>query len=140
MRTPKKTEQEIQDLIGAWARLAAEETFADYNLNQFKAVVGPSLMARAKLEEIRLDFEHWLIERMKADEVSVEEYLRVINGIRCHAKHGNNSAILRACGYVLEMERNSGLTRGESLEEPAPPRAPGAPPPDPAAGELPNAA
>ena len=120
MQTIKQTEQELQDLTGAWARLAAEDTFADHTLTSFKAAVQPSLDARARLAELRLDFERWLTERMKADEASIHEYRRVIAGIRCHTKHGNNSAMLRACGYVLEMERDSGLVRRETLEEPAP--------------------
>ncbi len=118
MKSPNETEQELLNLTGAWARLAPETTFADHTLNSFKAAVEPSLAARARLAELRLDFERWLIERIQADEESLHQYQRVIAGIRCHAQHGNNSAMLRACGYVLEMERDSGLARRETLEEP----------------------
>ncbi len=39
--------------------------------------------------------------RKEADIESMDEYQRLI---RCHPDHGNNFPILRACGYVMDME------------------------------------
>jgi hypothetical protein len=51
------------------------------------------------------------MERKEADIESMDEYQRLIHGIRCHPDHGNNSPILRACGYVMDMEKERGLVR-----------------------------
>jgi hypothetical protein len=113
---PKKYETKLNNLIDAWGRIDPEAVFAGFTLEAFKEKVQASFSARAMLKEIRLDFSKWVMDRSEADEVSMDEYFRTIHGIRCHVDHGNNSAILRACGYVTEMERDSGLTRAANNE------------------------
>jgi len=113
---PKKTEQKLNQLIDAWKRLDPTAEFAGYTVEAFEAQVDSSFASRAKLKEIRLDFAKWVMSRKESDEESMQEHNRVIHGIRSHAGHGNNSPILRACGYVMEMERDSGLVRPANTE------------------------
>ncbi len=128
MRSPSELGTSLEALIAAWERLAPEDTFAGLTLAEFKAVVQPSFAARARLDEIRIDSHQWLIRRALADEVSGGKYQQVVLGIRCHAVHGNNSAVLRAAGYVTDLERASGLSRTEGVDLS---ELPDAPPPSP---------
>ncbi len=78
--------------------------FSEFTNETFGTKVAPSFATREKLKEIRLDFAKWLMGRKEVDIESMDEYQRLIHGIRCHPDHGNNFPILRACGYVMDME------------------------------------
>lgn len=116
MKNPKKTERKLNNVIDAWKRLDPEAEFAGFTNEAFATKVDPSFATRLQLKEIRLDFAKWLMSRKEADTESMVEYYRLIHGIRCHPDHGGNSPILRACGYVMEMEKESGLVRPSSEE------------------------
>ena len=118
MRSPNELEQSLKDLLAAWERLAPADSFAGLTHAEFKAAVQASFSARTRLQELRLDFHQWLLQRELADVVSSERYQQVVLGIRCHPGQGNNSSVLRAVGYVTELERASGLGRTEDPETP----------------------
>ena len=120
MRSPSEMEQDLKELIAAWERLSPGDTYAGLTLADFKAAVQESFTTRAHLAELRLDFHQWLLRRALADEVSSGKYQQVILGIRCHPTQGNNSPMLRATGYIIELERASGLSRGEGPAEALP--------------------
>ena len=113
---PRRTEQKLNNAIDACKRLNPEAVFAGFTNEAFATKVAPSFATRAKLKEIRLDFAKWLMSRKGADIESMYEYQRLIHGIRCHPDHGNNSPILHACGYVMELKQETGLVRPSNTE------------------------
>ena len=111
MNGPKQTADDLGTLTDAWNRLAPNDQFAGLTLDQFKTAVQPALDARNQLAQIELDYNHQLVTRMAADDANNSLYKRVVYGIRSHPSYGDNSGLIRALGYVTDMERASGLTR-----------------------------
>ncbi len=116
-KSKKEMQESLLTAMAAWEQLAATDEFAGYTLVQFKAVVEPALEARRRLDELALEFNRWLVAREKADDQAWAEYQKVVHGMRAHPKHGDNSALIRAQGYVTDMDRASGLTRVSSATE-----------------------
>jgi len=111
MKSPNQTADDLGTLTEAWNRLAPNDQFAGLTLVQFQAVIQPSLDARTQLAQNDLDYQHQITTRMAADETTNEAYKRVVFGIRSHPNYGSNSGLIRALGYVTDMERSSGLAR-----------------------------
>lgn len=120
VRSPYELEHDLNELLAAWERLAPEDSFAGLTFAEFNAAVRGCFTARARLEELRLDEHQWLLQRALEDGAAIGKYRQVILSIRCHSKHGGNSPVLRAAGYVTDLERASGLSRPGSAEEPTP--------------------
>jgi len=111
MNGPKQTADDLGTLTDAWTRLAPNDQFAGLTVDQFKTAIQPALTARDQLAQIELDYNHQLTTRMTADAAANTVYKRVVYGIRSHPSYGDNSGLIRALGYVTDMERASGLTR-----------------------------
>ncbi len=117
-KSKNETKETLLTAMAAWEQLAPNDEFAGYTLVQFKALVEPSLEARRRLDELDLEFNRWLVAREQADDHAWGEYLKVIHGMRAHPKHGDNAAIIRAQGYITDMDRASGLTRVSPAAQP----------------------
>jgi hypothetical protein len=111
MNGPKQTADNLGTLTDAWTRLAPNDQFAGLTIAQFKTAIQPALTARDQLAQIELDYNHQLTTRMTADDAANTVYKRVVYGIRSHPSYGDNSGLIRALGYITDMERASGLTR-----------------------------
>jgi hypothetical protein len=108
---PSAIEERIQDAIAAWEEHAADATFSEVTLAQFKAKVKPSLDARASIKDLETQLEAARIDRDNADAVSTEATLAVVCSVRGDPNHGENGALYAAMGYVRKADRQSGLTR-----------------------------
>lgn len=103
--------QSLDSLLRAWEELAPDAVFSEMTLEQFRTATAAAYETRqqiAWLDQQRLSL---MATRAIADEAATEQYLLVVHSIKGSPKHGENSPLYRALGYVTKAERRSGLTR-----------------------------
>jgi len=105
-------------VANAWNEIEKDAEFADLTLAQFKAKVKPSLDYRAEIASLELQLKAARFKRDQADQASNAECLLVVNAVKGHREHGENSALYKAMGYVPRDERRNGLVRASTQEQP----------------------
>lgn len=108
---PKATSDRLGKFIAGWEEHAPDATFGDMTLAQFKQKVKPSLDARAEAAELLRKLKGVRVNRKKADAVSDELAIDVVNAVKGDKSYGENSPLYGSLGYVLKDDRKSGLTR-----------------------------
>lgn len=98
-------------VLGAWRDQAPGDEFAGMSLEQFEGMLEEVEAAKTEIgiqtSELRAAVKKSrLMERMAYDR-SVD----VVLAMRSHPKHGGDSTLVRAAGFVTKSERRSGLTR-----------------------------
>lgn len=107
----KDITQSLDSLLRAWEELAPDAVFSEMTLEQFRTATAPAYETRqqiAWLDQQRLSLS---AARSAADANANEQYQLVVNSIKGSPKHGENSPLYRALGYVTKADRRSGLTR-----------------------------
>ena len=107
----KQVSDKIETTIEALETNAKDETFAEMTLAQFKAKVKPSLDARTKIADLRLQLQAAIKTRDESDDVSMVTCALVVNAVRGNVDFGEDSALYKALGYIPKSERRSGLQR-----------------------------
>ena len=113
---PKAIGDRLTKTAAAWDEHASDSTFAGHTRAQYIAKVKPSLDARARISELRLQLAAAIVERDNADVTSNEVTLQVSNSVKGDPNHGEDSALYDALGYVRKSARKSGLTRVSTEE------------------------
>ena len=116
-KSPKPTADLIKSVSDAWEEAAPNDQFAGLTRAQFLAKVKPSLDHRVEVESLDNQLTVSRQNRNNADEVSNETCLAVVNEVKSHPSHGENSALYKTMGYVPKNERKSGLVRPQSNQE-----------------------
>ncbi|MSU61304.1 MAG: hypothetical protein EXS31_02745 [Pedosphaera sp.] len=111
---PSEIEDKLETAINAWSQIAPEATFARMTLPQFEQALQPSLDTRSRIVELERQLTIARIERDNADKDSLQTLLNVVNSVKGDPEYGDNSHLNAALGYILKMERKSGLTRKTS--------------------------
>lgn len=119
-KSPKKNEELLDRVLTAWRTLAADDKFGGMSKEQFAEFILPSKTTREQIAVLENQLAQALNDREAADEVSLAKVALVIAGANGDPKHGPNSSLIEAFGYVRKSERRSGLKRGGG----APPTAP----------------
>ena len=109
--SPKIVETFLDDVVSAWTELAPTALFAGLTLAQFEAKVKPSYDTRTEVATLETQLKATRQSRRNADEVSNEDALNIVNGVRSAPGFGENSALYKAMGYVPKNDRRSGLVR-----------------------------
>lgn len=109
--TPSKVKRRLERQRTAWSQLANEEQFAgmtladlDGHLQRIEASLDREIAAEAALEAVRKDRDKSLTEAMRDSK-------RLAMAMKSHPKFGEDSALVKASGFVTESDRRSGLTR-----------------------------
>jgi len=116
--TPSATEKKLTDAVKAWEQYAKADSFGDQTLAQFKTSIHPSLDARATIQRLELELKDALNQRATADVLSSKAYEDFVNGVIGSKKHGPDSTLYEALGYVRKSERKTGLTRKKKTNTP----------------------
>ena len=109
--SPKIVEKFLDDVVSAWTELAPTALFAGLTLAQFEAKVKPSYDTRTEVATLETQLKAARQSRRNADDVSNDDALNIVNGVRSAPGFGENSALYKAMGYVPKNDRRSGLVR-----------------------------
>jgi hypothetical protein len=109
----------VDQVIAAWEQIAPQAEFAGMTLAAFRTAVKPSTDARQRLTELETTLRGTLADRAAADALTRDRLVLVVNSVRGHPAHGENSALYRAMGYVPADEKRSGLTRRSAATTPS---------------------
>ena len=112
LRSSKLTLMRIESIVDAWASGAPGESFFGRTLEQFKAEVQPIYALRAEAAELDRRWTLLMAKRKDADIVAVKLGQNVVRSVRADPKHGDNSPLYAAMGFVRQIDRSSGLRRG----------------------------
>jgi hypothetical protein len=111
----KNTLKEIplrrKKILQAWQTYAKKDEFAEMTREEFAVATEASLSKRQELEALLVQMQGLIQERELADATTRELISRVVNAVRGDSRHGMDSAMYRAMGYVTRSERASGLKR-----------------------------
>lgn len=107
---PKMNGEKLAAVLKAWQDLRPAKTFADMTLAQFKAVVQPSLDARAQIDTLNNQLVAAADQRDDADVESMKQILLVVNAVKGDPEEGEDGELYEAMGYVRKSERRSGKT------------------------------
>ena len=109
--SPKAMETFLDEVVSAWTELAPTAQFAGLTLAQFEAKVKPSYDTRTEVSTLETQLKAARQSRRNADEVSNDDALNIVNGVRSAPGFGENSALYKAMGYIPKNARKSGLVR-----------------------------
>lgn len=107
--------ERIRLFKAAWNEQAPEESFAGMTYAQFEAASAEPLALRDEILQLDIQREVKRTERDQADLAARNLCDLVVNSVRGTPRHGKDSALYRALGYVRQSERKSGLTRKLSI-------------------------
>jgi hypothetical protein len=107
-QTPKKTEEKIRTVVTAWEQIARNKKYGEMSLDEFKAIVAPSLNARILIDQLQHQLTQAINQRDDADDVSLAKIQLVVNGVL--ADPTEDGSLYEAMGYIRKSERKSGLT------------------------------
>ena len=117
---PGQIEQDTNAILKAWGKLAPTATFGGMTLEQYTAMVQPSMDARTQISTRETEIKSWTDKRDDADLITGDTNTKVIKGIVGDVNYGDNSDLYEACGYIRKSEKKSGLTRKHPGSAPAP--------------------
>ena len=117
-RTPRETAAKLQTMIDAWRKLRPAKQFAGMTVDQFAEKVKPSLDTRGQLSDLRKQVTDSRLQRVDADEASMELAQFVANSVKGDPTEGENSGLYAEMGYVPKSSKRSGLTRKGSTTPP----------------------
>ena len=98
-RSPAEKLQQIRKVMRAWEDYAADGVFYGHTLEQFKAAVRASEETRALIDDLERRLRVAIHDRNVADAKSMVLCADVVNGVKGHRRHGQDSAVYAAMGY-----------------------------------------
>lgn len=108
----KQTKSKANTMALAWGHLAKDDSFGGYTLAQFQLLLADAQSKSASLEALDAGYTDAMRQRDVSHEALNEAMLNVVDGVKGDAvRHGANSSLYKAMGYVTRDERSSGLTR-----------------------------
>jgi len=108
----KQTKSRANNIATAWASLAKDDAFGSYTLAQFQQLLADAQGQSANLAALDAGYTDAMRQRDAAHDTLNQAMLNVVDGGKGDTtKHGANSSLYKAMGYVPRDERASGLTR-----------------------------
>ena len=118
--SPQNIETKIRTVLNAWRNRASKKSFGGITLEEFEAMVQPSLDARERIAKLQDQLKAEQNRRDDFDKASMEKVQAVINGVIGDPSEGPNGDLYEAMGYVRKSERKTGLTRKKNTTEQKP--------------------
>ena len=108
----KQTKSKANAIATAWSTLAKDDSFGGLTLAQFQQLQTDAQNKSATLTTLDAGYTDAMMQRDASHEALNQAMLNVVDGVKGDmAKHGANSSLYKAMGYVPRDERASGLTR-----------------------------
>ena len=108
----KQTKSKANAIAVAWTNLAKDDSFGGYTLVQFQQLQADAQSKSANLAALNAGYTDALMQKDATHDTVSEAMLNIVDGVKGDtAKHGANSSLYKAMGYVPRDERASGLTR-----------------------------
>jgi hypothetical protein len=111
-------EEKVEQILRGWETTAAEQSFGDMTLEQFKQALQPYFAAKAAFETISTQWDSAQQARGDTFPKALELATGIAASVKGHPKFGANSAVYAAMGYTTKSARSSGLTRRRDAETP----------------------
>ena len=111
-RNNKQIKAKADKVAAAWNSLAKDDTLAGYTATQYGQLVAEADAKAGVLDGMDATYTAAMMARDAAHDALNEATLLVVDGVKGDvAKHGADSPLYKAMGYVPRSERVSGLTR-----------------------------
>ena len=108
----KQTKSRANAIAVAWDNLAKDDSFGGLTLAQFQQLQADTQAKSSALETLNTAYAAALMQRDTAHAALGQAMLKVVDGVKGDTtKHGADSSLYKAMGYVPRSERASGLTR-----------------------------
>ena len=108
----KQTKSKANAIATAWSTLANADSFGGLTLAQFQQLQTDAQSKSATLATMDAGYTDAMMQRDAAHDALNTAMLNVVDGVKGDtAKHGANSSLYKAMGYVPRDEKASGLTR-----------------------------
>jgi hypothetical protein len=111
-------EKKVEQILRGWETTAAEQSFGDMTLEQFKQALQPYFAAKAAFVTIGTQWDSAQQARVDVFPKALELATGVAASVKGHPKYGANSTVYAAMGYTTKSARSSGLTRRRDAETP----------------------
>jgi hypothetical protein len=109
--TPAKTMEYLNSILIPWKETANEDIFSEIKVNEYEADVKESVDIRIDIANLEAEVESKKKLRDQIDERNTKKAQRIVLSVAGHPKHGKDSGLYKAMGFVTTSERKSGLTR-----------------------------
>jgi len=111
--SPAEKIKRIHRVMCAWEDFAPESVFYGHTLEQFKAAVRASEETRALINDLQRRLRVAIHDRNVADAKSMLLCADVANGVKGNPRHGGDSAVYAAMGYVRGSVRRRRRRKGK---------------------------
>ncbi len=101
----------LERQVVGWRTQAPGDRFGGLTLPEFEAVIKKVADVKREILDLETSLRGNRQLLLLAEKEAMKIAKRVTAGMRGDPNHGSDSALLRACGFVLDSERKSGLTR-----------------------------
>jgi hypothetical protein len=109
--TPAKTMEYLNSVLIPWKETAGEDIFSETKVNEYEADVKESVDSRVRIANLEAEIDNEKKLRDQIDERNVKKAQMIVLSVAGHPKHGKDSGLYKAMGFVPTSERKSGLTR-----------------------------
>jgi hypothetical protein len=109
--SPTKAMEYMNSVLIPWKETAAEDMFSETKVNDYEAEVKESVDIRIDIANLEAEVESKKKLRDQIDDRNVKKAQRIVLSVAGHPKHGKDSGLYKAMGFVTTSERKSGLTR-----------------------------
>jgi hypothetical protein len=116
--TPAKTMEYLNSVLIPWKETANEDIFSETKVNEFEADVKESVDSRVRIANLEAEIDNEKKLRDQIDERNIKRAQRIVLSVAGHPKHGKDSGLYKAMGFVPTSERKSGLTRKKKKTTP----------------------
>ena len=108
----KQIKAKASQVLSAWGTLSKDDTFAGMTLAQFTQLVSAVDTQSNNMAGMVAQYYGGLKQRDDLHQTLNDSAMAVVNAVKADlAKHGPDSPLYKAMGYVPKSERASGLTR-----------------------------
>lgn len=111
-------EEKVEQILRGWETSAAEQSFGDMTLEQFKQALQPFFEAKAAFAKISTQWDSAQQARVDTYPKALELATGIAASVKGHPRYGANSTTYAAMGYTTKGKRSSGLTRRRDAETP----------------------
>lgn len=112
--TPSKTMEYLNSVLIPWKENAPADEFSEMSVTEFETEIKKSVDIRTEIAQLESQVEIKKKERDEVDAANKKTAQMIVSSVSGHPKHGKNSGLYKAMGFVPTSERKSGLTRKTS--------------------------
>ncbi len=118
LKNPGRTIARFDCILSAWQSTAPDDHLSDMSLEDFEASVEESRAIRNKIALLDAELRALIVARTKADAKNNTLTQGVIFAVRGDPKHGANSPLYAAMGFIPESQKSRGTQRKRRAETP----------------------